>query len=234
MDVFEASFATWPPAEVRRLGPWTLRRGEGGGGRVSAATLDGPAEDPGRAAAAMREMGQQPLFMVRPGDDALDATLAAQGYKLFNPTAMLAAPLAALSGAAGTGVIRCDGPLASMAEIWRAGGIGPGRLAVMDRAPEPRVWLLARLGDRPVGCAFVAIHAGTAMLHALQIDPVARRQGVGSAVIGAAAVWGKALGGARLALAVSRANAAACALYARAGMTEIAGYHYRTAPEAAP
>ena len=39
--LFDVLHATWPAAETRRAGPWTLRRGDGGGSRVSAATLDG-------------------------------------------------------------------------------------------------------------------------------------------------------------------------------------------------
>ena len=41
-ELFEALAATWPAAETIRLGPFTLRRGAGGGNRTSAATLDGP------------------------------------------------------------------------------------------------------------------------------------------------------------------------------------------------
>ena len=79
--LFTVLATTWPPAEVRRLGRWTLRRGEGGGNRVSCATLDdGDAGDAGDIAAAeavMRGWGQRPIFMIRPGDDALDGGLVA-------------------------------------------------------------------------------------------------------------------------------------------------------------
>ena len=48
---------------------------------------------------------------------------------------------------------------------------------------------------------------------------------------GAAAAWAAAEGAATLALAVTRANAPARALYARLGLAEAAAYHYRVAPE---
>ena len=95
------SLATWPAAETRRLGPWTLRRGDGGGNRVSAATLDGPPADPAAAEAVMRGWGQPPLFMIRPGEDALDACLAARGYLERDPTLIAAAPAAALAARRG-------------------------------------------------------------------------------------------------------------------------------------
>ena len=86
MNLFATLDATWPAAASDRLGAWRLRRGEGGGNRVSAATLEGDLADPGAAEQAMRQMGQAPLFMVRPGEDALDVTLAARGYLTRDPT----------------------------------------------------------------------------------------------------------------------------------------------------
>ena len=75
-DPFALIAATWPPAETVTRGPWTLRRGGGGGSRVSAATLDGPFADLDGADAVMRGWGQRPLVMIRPGDTALDAALS--------------------------------------------------------------------------------------------------------------------------------------------------------------
>jgi GNAT superfamily N-acetyltransferase len=233
MDLLAALLATWPAAETRRLGPWTLRRGAGGGNRTSAATLDGPVAGPEAAEAAMLAWGQRPLFMVRPDEEALDAVLAGHGYRVHDPSLLLAAPAEALAEAPGEAAIRCGAPLARMAEIWAAGGIGPERLAVMARAPEPRTWLLGRLGDRAAGCAFVAVHGGVAMLHALEIAPEARRRGLGARLTRAAAHWARGAGGATLALAVTRANAPARDLYAGLGMTEAGAYHYRRAPEPA-
>lgn len=235
MDAFAVLAATWPPAEAMRLGPWTLRRGAGGGSRVSAATLEGEDGAIEAAAAAMLAWGQAPLFMIRDGEAALDARLAAMGYARRDPTLILAAPSDALAAPEDGGTtVRCTAPVARMEEIWEAGGIGPGRRAVMARVAGPRVWLLGRQGDRPAACAFVAVHGGTAMLHALEVVPEARRQGMGSRLTRAAARWAAARGGAVLALAVTEANAAARALYGGLGMRQVARYHYRVAPDAPP
>jgi GNAT superfamily N-acetyltransferase len=118
-----------------------------------------------------------------------------------------------------------------MAEIWAAGGVGPSRLAVMARAPEPRAYILGRLGDRPAGCGFVALHGPVAMLHALEVAPAARRQGLGAQMTLGAAAWARTRGAATLALAVTRGNAAALGLYRRLGLAEADWYHYRVAPQ---
>ena len=124
-DWYAALLATWPAEETERLGPWTLRRGVGGN-RTSAATLDGRADaspeisPAGLATAetAMRAWGQRPLFLLRPGDAALDAALAARGYGIPDRTVILAASAAALAVPGGATAIRCDAPLAVMTEIW--------------------------------------------------------------------------------------------------------------------
>jgi len=235
MRLFDALAATWPAAETRSLGPWTLRRGAGGGKRASAATLDGPAADAAPALpeleAAVRAWDQQPLVMVRDGEAALDAALAAHGFAPLDPTLVLAAPAAALAyDATPEEAIDCAGPLACMTSLWAAGGIGPARLAVMDRAPAPKAWLLGRLDDRPAACGFVAAHGGVGMLHALEVAPQARRRGMATLVVRAAATWAQAQGAHTLAMAVVEANGAARALAARLGLAAAGRYHYRHRP----
>ena len=97
----------------------------------------------------------------------------------------------------------------------------------MDRVQGPKTALLARTGDRPAGVAFVACHGTEAMIHALEVRPDQRRQGVGQSLLQAAANWAADQGAARLSLVVTRQNAAARALYARLGMCLVGQYHYR-------
>ena len=191
--------ATWPPAETLRLGSWTLRRGAGGGNRDSAPRRS-TARPPTRPRPRRRcaPGASAPLFLIRPDDAALDADLAARGYSVERSDRRSSRrAAAALAAEGGMSAIPCTAPLACMAEIWAAGGIGPARLEVMARAPEPRLYLLGRLGDRPAGCAFVAAHGGIAMLHALEVAPSARRQGLGARLIRAAAAWADRHGRAR-------------------------------------
>jgi len=218
--------ATWPPQHLWPLGPFTLRDGAGGGKRVSAASCDGPftEADLDRAEAAMAK----PLMLIRAGDTALDAALDARGWQVIDPVVAYAAPVTALTAdLPPLAAFPHWPPLAIARAIWAEGGIGPDRIAVMDRVSGPKVAILSRSGDRPAGVAFVACHGTEAMLHALDVRPDHRRQGVGRTLLHAAANWAASQGAERLSLVVTRQNTAARALYVRLGMGVVGQYHYR-------
>jgi GNAT superfamily N-acetyltransferase len=240
MDVarlLAANEATWPPAESFRAGPFTVRDGAGGGKRVAAATLAPGAQAPvphdlAEAEDAMRDLRQTPLFMVRPGEEALDALLAEAGYAVLDPSVIYAAPIDRLTDrpVPRLSALTVWEPLQIMREIWAAHGIGPARQAVMERAAQPKVGLLARQNDRPAGTGFVAVQGGVAMVHALIVLSAQRRQGAASWFLRGAAVWAAGHGADTIAAIATRDNAAAAALYARLGMDEAGGYHYRIKP----
>ncbi|MBM9593203.1 GNAT family N-acetyltransferase [Roseitranquillus sediminis] len=211
--------ATWPPVRTWHDGGWTRRDGGGGGGRVSSATADGAVEV---------RPDSPPLVMVRPGEEALDTALAAAGYAVKDPTRMMVGEARALAARIkpATGWTASH-RIGAMEEIWRTGGLSPARWAVMDRAADPRAWMLARLGERPAGAAFASVAEGVAMLHAIEVLPDARRAGVGLRLLHLAANWALRHDARWIALAVTRANVAANALYEQAGLVETAGYHYR-------
>jgi N-acetylglutamate synthase len=158
---FDALEATWPPAARHETGPWIVRDGGGGGKRVSAATAREAVSEADIPAAedAMRALGQAPLFMIREGDETLDALLAARGYAVIDPVVALAAPLDELDlpRPPRLTAIPAWPPLAIQRELWARAGIGPARLAVMDRAVFPKTALLARMDDRAAGTAFVGL-----------------------------------------------------------------------------
>ncbi|NBB98116.1 MAG: GNAT family N-acetyltransferase [Alphaproteobacteria bacterium] len=219
--------ATWPAAQVWQQDGWTLRDGACGGKRVSAAT----AGDTARAKDLAGLMPDNPLALLRPDQDVLDADLAALGYGMVDPTLVYAAPVSDLARKPPhVSLFDIWPPLAIMREIWADGGIGPARLAVMERATGPKTGLIARLSDRAVGCGFCAIHDRTAMLHAVEIVPEYRRQGAARTMLHGAAHWAQGQGADWLALAVTEANAPARALYERAGMRQVTTYHYRRLP----
>lgn len=223
--------ATWPPAQTRRLGPWTIRDGQGGGKRVSAATAEAGVgrQDIDHAEAAMRILNQPRLFMICEGDEKLDAQLDARGYAIIDPVVLYSVAVSDLTTKPipPVSAFTIWQPLAIMADIWGAGGIGAARLAVMHRAKGPKTGVLARHADQPAGAAFVAIHENTAMIHAIEVAPAHRRKGVGANILRAAAHWAQDQGAANLGLAVTRANAGANTLYASLGMTVVGHYHYR-------
>lgn len=227
--------ATWPAAASRELGPVTLREGQGGGSRVSAATVNGAATEEQIAAAedAMRAMGQDCLFMVRDGEAELDAQLEARGYVVKDPVNLWCCPVAQLMDVPLPRVTTfCVWePLAIQREIWAAGGIGPERLAVMARVQGPKTGLLARHRDKPAGAGFVAIHDGVAMVHALEILPHQRRAGMGAWMMRQAAFWAAQQGAQELAVLCTKRNDGANGLYASLGMKPAGEYHYRILQE---
>ncbi|MDR7126144.1 GNAT family N-acetyltransferase [Pseudotabrizicola sp. 4114] len=222
---------TWPPARAFAVGPWCIRDGQGGGKRVSAATA-GPEwrdEDIPQAEAAMAALDQGPLFLIRQGDDLLDQALQSRGYRVVDPVVAYVAPASALADppAPPMAAFAHWPPLAICSEIWAEGGIGAARVAVMQRACTPKCAILGRAQDQPTGVAFVAIHQGVAMLHALEVRPPARRQGSAHNILRAAGAWAQENGADTLSLVVTVANTAARNLYASLGMGVVGQYHYR-------
>lgn len=222
--------ATWPPAERARRAGWTLRRGEGGGKRVSAASPADAHASIGAAEEAMRAWGQPPLFRILPGEERLDRALATRGYRVVDPTMFYAVPPNGLAAEADetARIFRVSTPLALVDEIWDRGGIGAGRRAVMARAPKPKTVLLVRLGDAPAGVAFVGLDGEVAMLHGVEVLPEHRRGGAATMLARAAASFAAEHGADWLALAVTEANRPARALYEKLGLVPAGRYHYRT------
>lgn len=223
--------ATWPAAASFAHGPWLIREGQGGGKRASAASaLPGwNAASLALAESAMIALNQSPLFVVYPGDEALDAMLAQQGYGIIDPVAAYAAALADLCEQPPEPMTTFPHwpPMAIATELWAEAGIGAGRLAVMDRVRGPKTAILGRSRDRASGVAFVAIHENIAMLHALEVTPSKRRQGSAHNILRAAALWAHQNGANQLSLVVTEANENARRLYASLGMSIVGHYHYR-------
>ena len=65
------------------------------------------------------------------------------------------------------------------------------------------------------------------MIHALEVLPHQRRQGVAGRIMRAAAIWAEEQGAHTISLIVTQANAGAGALYASLGMSLVGQYHYR-------
>lgn len=228
--------ATWPPAASAKAGGFCIRRGAGGGKRVSAASARSAGWDEAGIDAAMAGMtawGQAALFQLTGVDAGLDRALADRGFDVVDPTLLYVAPAAHLTGDGPIPVAHARGGIpVLMEEIWAAGGIGPDRLAVMERAAGPSVRLLGRSGDRPSGVAFVAVDGEVAMIHAIEVRPAQRRKGVAMQLMQAGARFALARGARWLALAVTEANGPARALYEALGMRLAGRYHYRIQHEA--
>lgn len=231
--LFAAVEHTWPPAAWHGPAPWRVPEGRGGGKRVCAARLDSgntDVPDIAQAEAALARLDQGLVFQVSPNQTVLDAALAERGYTVLDPMVMCVAPIDQLAIAPPpvTTFVMPE-PLAIMREIWAAGGIGPARLDVMNRAPGPSAMALGRTADKPAGTAFCALDGDLAMLHAIEVLPAFRRKGTARNLIHALSLWAREQGSRHMGLAVIAANSGARALYRSLGMTEYEGYHYRIA-----
>jgi len=230
--LYDVNDATWPPVALDRSGVFTLRRGGGGGQRVSSASLSQEqftGADIERAEKAMEAMGQPLLFMIRDNDQALDAALDSRGYFIKDPVTLFAGPSAQLAehDPKGLTVIDAAEPMAVMAEIWEAGGIGASRLDVMRRAIGPKSCFLGRTDDQPAGVAYVGCDKDIAMMHALEILPDLRRKGLALQMMGAMGAWALRNSAETFSLVVLTNNDAACRLYRKLGMVKVGQYHYR-------
>lgn len=229
----QALEASWPAAEVVRRDGWHMRRGAGGGNRVSAATALGGG-DITVAEAQMRDWGQVPLFQIEPSHSELDDELANRGYKIHEPVVFYAAPASIVAGEAD---LTAAGYLAKlrlaiMEEIWEQEDMPAPRLAIMDRVSLPNRFLMGRVEDRPCGAAFVVVDGDIAMIHAITVQKSMRRKGVGRMLLQTAARFAAHEGAHWLSLAVTEQNPAR-ALYEGVGMKEGGRYHYRILKEAA-
>lgn len=101
-------------------------------------------------------------------------------------------------------------------------------IAALMAGPGVVAWLVE--GAAPVGMGLVRVAAGEAEVLTLGVAPVARRKGVGDALVAAAVVAATARGADSLFLEVAADNAPAQALYAKAGFAlagRRAGYYRR-------
>ena len=230
--LYDAIDSTWPPVAFREVGPFTLRRGDGGGQRVSSASLCGDSfeiSDIEAVEKAMDALGQPRLFMIRDSDQTLDAALADQGYRVKDPVTLFAGSSAKLAeyDPQGFAVIDSAEPMAIMSEIWETCGIAKGRRDVMRRANGVKACFLGRMDDQPAGVTYVGCDGDLAMMHALEILPDMRRKGLALQMMGATGAWAARNGADTFTLVVLTANDAACGLYRKLGMVEVGKYHYR-------
>jgi len=220
-DLYDVTEATWPSASMSEKSGWVIKDGAGGGKRVCAAVQLTKSADIQLAEAEMLELGQDKLFQIRTGDNTLDKALALRGYELFDRVVLMVGKLTELEQTA-DGQME-ERPNSSMKEIWEQGGIGPARLAVMDRAKCTKAY--ARIDDKAV--AYAAIHNNICMAHAVEVSQDHRRKGLGRKIMHQIAGWADQRGADYMAVITVTENTAARTLYQNLGLQEIGNYHYR-------
>ncbi|MGY1725624.1 GNAT family N-acetyltransferase [Geodermatophilus sp. SYSU D01062] len=238
-DLERVAARGWRGTEEEPLGDWLLRAGGGFTGRANTALVTG---DPGRPlpeavgavadwyrARGLRPGAALPGVQARPAD----AAFAAAGWERGEDVLVLTAPLVP---GAGDGVpvelspTPDEGWLGAYRHLGNA--LPPTAPAVLGNAP---VVVFAAVRPEP-GAAPVAVARGVVTddwlgVSAVTVAEDARRRGLATAVMAAVTRWGADRGARWVYLQVTVSNAAARALYRRAGYVEHHRYHYRWAPD---
>jgi len=236
----------WRAPEEAPLGQWLLRAAEGFSGRANSALAVG---DPGVALAeAIRHVrdwyaarGLPPMIAVphplgRPGDSHVDRFLGRRRWGVRpGPAIVMTAASAevARTGPAGEAELRPEPDHAWLDLYADLRGHKPPQVArrLLLSAPFQAFARIRRDGGT-VAIGRVAVAAGWGGLSAVAVRPGYRRAGLATAITAALARAAVGQGAACLYLQVAQDNAAARALYTRAGFTGHHAYHYRIAPAA--
>jgi RimJ/RimL family protein N-acetyltransferase len=161
--------------------------------------------------------------------------LAGRGYRWDSPVSLLTTPgTGPVADAAAPGLevrvgsVPDPGWLAVMAKTTA------GRPAVVDREARllgrvglPSAYVTVLADKEPVAIGRAVAEDGWTGVFGMVTVPAARRRGAARLVLSAIARWACEHGAPRLYLQVERSNEAARRLYAAAGFTEVATYHYR-------
>jgi N-acetylglutamate synthase len=236
----------WPPVVEEPLGNWRLRWADGFTGRANSVLAVG---DPGRpvpeALHAVCDFahvrGIRPMAQVRrdsPNEHAIAAAgwVEAKAHRRGHEVTVLTAPLAAgrifpresdASGPSDAAFLTkvTDEPTPGW---WQLG------LGADEDSPAARRVLtggkvgygVATLDGATTGVVRGALVDDWLHVGRLEVDPVFRRRGLASALMGALHTWGVEHGAGRAVLEVAEANSGALALYAGLGYAPHHRYRY--------
>lgn len=245
-DLEARQFDAWPAARVEPHDGWRLRATSGVTRRANSAWTSGVVSDLDEAIARSEAFyaacRQAAIFQLSPlSPPELDQTLAARGYEVDAPVAILTVELE-----------RLGSEVAPKVETWVESRISSDWLELAGArtrfAPVQGVFrgILERIGAsgsaRP-GYALASVDgepAATALgvcdgdwlgVFSVATLPASRRRGAATALLAALKAWSQSLGAVRGYLQVERDNRVAFDLYRRDGFREAYGYHYRIRPE---
>jgi N-acetylglutamate synthase len=210
------------PEALRRVVTWYADRGLPATAALAGPTPGGAPDDDGPAAAALAAC-RRADWRVVPDGSAL----------------VLTAPTATLRGIVALPprlrLTLADDPDPGWLASYRYRGqdLPPVAVPLLVSAPA-QTFVSIRDERRTVAVARGSIGAGWAGLTAVQVDPQARRLGLGTALLAAVADWAWRAGAASTWLQVAESNVAAQRLYAGAGFEPHHRYDYLRAPAGRP
>ncbi|MGH3385253.1 MAG: GNAT family N-acetyltransferase [Nocardioidaceae bacterium] len=237
-ELLERAARATPAAVEDRSSGWWFRHTDGNAWWSGAVLAHGASDDgrlTERIEAAERfyaERDAAARFQVCPGcPPDLDRMLADRGYRWEAPISLQAMEVAVpveVRPAAGLDVRVGSRPDPGSRVVLAASG-GPRTVAGGRSA-----YVTVSADDEPVAIGRAVADDGWTGVFGMVTTPSARRRGAARVVLSVIAHWACEQDAPRLYLQVERANTAACRLYAAAGFTEVASYHYRVKDAHAP
>lgn len=235
--------AAWPAVETAMFDGWVLRSA---GGVTQRANSIWPVSESADPAASLRraenwyaERRQPVIFQLtrRPKNAALEALLDMRGYSRQSETLIMTGDSAAAQSPLLDGLTLsvAHEPSGEWLDLWWSvdgrGGVAEKLVAQRILTKVPSLYASARnaAGDL-VGTGRITLVDGWGGVYCMATHPDFRRRGVALAVLQRLSHEAHTSGTSRLWLLVTAANKGARDLYAAAGFTEEAGYHYRQAP----
>ncbi|MGH8870210.1 MAG: GNAT family N-acetyltransferase [Actinomycetes bacterium] len=247
-EMLERAARATPAAVEDRGSGWWFRHTDGNAW-WSGAVLAHDASDEGRLAERIEaaecfyaERDAAARFQVCPGcPPDLDRALADRGYRWEAPISLLTRDVAEpveVRPAPGLDACVSSGPDPGWLAVLAATG-GPRTVVenetrLLDRVGLPSAYVTVLADDEPVAIGRAVGDDGWTGVFTMATAPRARRRGAARLVLAAVTRWASEQGAPRLYLQVERSNTAACRLYAAAGFTEVATYHYRVRDGHAP
>lgn len=182
-----------------------------------------------------RDLGEVARFQVTPPccPSRLDAFLAERNYVMECPVSLrVGATADVVTRAAESPVqVMVDNEVTeTWLDVWAAVHEGADRDAerrMLQRVSNPQVFAVAKVGDEAVAVGRAVGESGWAGVFSMATVPHWRAHGLGGAVMTKLARWAETVNLPQMYLQVVRENLAALRLYERAGLREVAVYHYR-------
>lgn len=247
-ELLDRAARATPAAVEDRGSGWWIRHTDGNAW-WSGAVLAHDASDDGRIAERIEaaehfyaERDAAARFQVCPGcPPDLDRILADRGYRwdalISLQTMDVAEPVEArpapgLDVRVGSGLDPVW--LAVLATTAGPGTVVENEARLLNRVGLRSAYVTVLADDEPVAIGRAVADDGWTGVFAMATAPRARRRGAARLVLSAIARWAREQDAPRLYLQVERSNTAACRLYAAAGFTEVATYHYRVMEVHAP
>lgn len=240
-ELLERAARASPAAvEDRGSGLW-FRHTDGNAwwsGAVLAHNASGDGRLAERIAAAEQfyaERGAAARFQVCPGcPPDLDRALAGRHYRWDAPISLQTADVAeAVEARPAPGLdarVRAGLDLGWLTVLTTIGGpqtVVETETRLLNRVGLRSAYVTVSAHGEPVAIGRAVADDGWTGVFGMATVPGGRRRGAARLVLAAIARWAREQDARRLYVQVERSNTAACRLYAAAGFTEVATYHYR-------